>query len=68
MNATLQIFFDLGIAMRLPMTIPGRANDEIEVLLKSCIFDERLWCRVGSRFFSLFGWCAPPLGLRDSLR
>ena len=73
-EATLQIFFDHGIAMRLALTIPGGANDEIEVLLMLCIFDERLWCRVGSRgflflvFLFFFLWCAPPLGLRDSLQ
>ena len=50
-EATLQIFFDDGIAMRLALTIPGGANDEIEILLMLCIFDEQLWCRVGSRGF-----------------
>ena len=67
-EATLRIFFDHGIGMRLPLTIPGGANDEIEILLMLCIFDEQLWCRVGSRGFHVLGWCAPPLGLRDSLR
>ena len=41
-EATLQIFFDYEIAMRLPLTIPGGANDEIEVLLMLYIFDKRL--------------------------
>ena len=68
-EATLQIFFDHGIAMRLALTIPGGANDEIEVLLMLCIFDERLWCRVGSRgflflvFFLFFFFGGVPLHL-----
>ena len=41
-EATLQILLDYEIAMRLPLTIPGGANDEIEVLLMLYIFDKRL--------------------------
>ena len=68
MVATLQTFFDHGITMRLPLTIPGGINDEIEIPWKLCTFDERLCYRKGSRgFFTFFLWCAPPLGLRDSL-